>query len=86
MTTTSINQTGQVRISSSDPTTLAGRPGHQLIFSTLPNIGNPISFEILHSWIVIDNKIYVFQYSAESTKFNTYLPTVKHILETLTIE
>jgi len=86
MTTTSINQTGQVRISSSDPTTLAGHPGHQLIFSTLPNIGNPISFEILHSWIVIDNKIYVFQYSAESTKFNTYLPTVKHILETLTIE
>jgi len=86
MTTTSINQTGQVRISSSDPTTLAGRPGHQLIFSTLPNIGNPISFEILHSWTVIDNKIYVFQYSAESTKFNTYLPTVKHILETLTLE
>jgi hypothetical protein len=86
MTTSSINQTGQVTISSSEPTTLAGRPGHQLVFSTLPNIGNPISFEILHSWTVIDNKIYVFQYSAESTKFNTFLPTVKHILETLTIE
>lgn len=86
MTTSSINQTGQVTISSSDPTTLAGRPGHQLVFSTLPNIGNPISFEILHSWTVIDNKIYVFQYSAESARFDTYLPTVKHILETLTIE
>ncbi len=86
MTTSSINQTGQVTISSSEPTTLAGRPGHQLVFSTLPNIGNPISFEILHSWTVIDNKIYVFQYSAESAKFNTFLPTVKHILETLTIE
>jgi hypothetical protein len=86
MTISSINQTGQVRISSSDPTTLAGRPGHQLVFSTLPNIGNPISFEILHSWTVVDNKIYVFQYSAESARFNSYLPTVKHILETLTIE
>ena len=86
MTISSINQTGQVMISSSDPTTLAGRPGHQLVFSTLPNIGNPISFEILHSWTIIDNKIYVFQYSAESARFNTYLPTVKHILETLTIE
>jgi len=86
MTISSINQTDQVTISSSDPTTLAGRPGHQLVFSTLPNIGNPISFEILHSWTVIDNKVYVFQYSAESAKFNTYLPTVKHILETLKIE
>lgn len=86
MTISSINQTGQVTISSSEPTTLAGRPGHQLVFSTLPNMGNPISFEILHSWTVVDNKIYVFQYSAESARFNSYLPTVKHILETLTIE
>jgi len=86
MTISSINQTGQIMISSSDPITLAGRPGHQLVFSTLPNIGNPISFEILHSWTVINNKIYVFQYSVESAKFNTYLPTVKHILESLRIE
>ena len=86
MTKSSINQTGQVTISSSDPITLAGRPGHQLVFSTLPNMGNPISFEILHSWTVIENKIYVFQYSAEGAKFNTFLPTVKHILETLTIK
>ena len=86
MTISSINQTGQVTISSSEPNTLAGRPGHQLVFSTLPNMGNPISFEILHSWTVVDNKIYVFQYSAESARFNSYLPTVKHILETLTIE
>ena len=86
MTTSSLNQTGQIMISSSDPITLAGRPGHQLVFSTLPNMGNPISFEILHSWTVIDNKIYVFQYSVESAKFDTYLPTVKHILESLIIE
>lgn len=86
MTISSLNQTGQIMISSSDPITLAGRPGHQLVFSTLPNIGNPISFEILHSWTVIDNKIYVFQYSVESAKFDTYLPTVKHILESLRIE
>jgi len=86
MTISSLNQTGQIMISSSDPITLAGRPGHQLVFSTLPNMGNPISFEILHSWTVIDNKIYVFQYSVESAKFDTYLPTVKHILESLRIE
>ena len=49
MTMSSLNQTGQIMITSSDPITLAGRPGHQLVFSTLPNMGNPISFEILHS-------------------------------------
>ena len=86
MTMSSLNQTGQIMITSSDPITLAGRPGHQLVFSTLPNMGNPISFEILHSWTVIDNKIYVFQYSVESAKFDTYLPTVKNILESLKIE
>ena len=86
MTISSLNQTGQIIISSSDPITLAGRPGHQLVFSTLPNMGNPITFEILHSWTVKDNKIYVFQYSVESAKFDTHLPTVKNILESLRIE
>ncbi|HJU79463.1 MAG TPA: hypothetical protein VJ599_07875 [Nitrososphaeraceae archaeon] len=86
MTLSSLNQTGQITIRNSDPVTIAGQPAHQLVFSTLPNMGNPISFEILHSWTIIDKKVYVFQYSAESVKFNTHLPTVKHILESLSIE
>lgn len=87
MTLSSLNQTGgQIMISSSDPTTLAGRPGHQIVFSTLPNIGNPGSFKIMHSWTTVDSKVYVFQYSAESSKFDAYLPTVKQILESLRIE
>jgi hypothetical protein len=86
MTLSSLNQTGQVMISSSDPTTLAGRPGHQVVFSTLPNIGNPVSFEIMHSWTTVGSKVYVFQYSAESSKFDAYLSTVKQILESLRIE
>lgn len=86
MTLSSLNQTDQIMISSSDPTTLAGRPGHQVVFSTLPNIGNPVSFQIMHSWITVGNKVYVFQYSAESSKFDAYLPTVKQILESLRIE
>ena len=59
MTISSLNQTGQIMISSSDPITLAGRPGHQLVFSTLPNMGNPISLRY-YIWTVIDNKIYFF--------------------------
>ena len=86
LTLTSLNQTNQVKISSSGPITLAGRPGHQIVFSTLPNIGSPVSFEIMHSWLVAGNKIYVFQYSAESSKFNKQLPTVKQILQSLRID
>ncbi len=86
MTLSSLNQTNQVKILSSDPATLAGHPGYQVVFSTLPNIGNPVSFEIMHSWAALDKKIYVLQYSAESSKFDTYLPTIKQILQSLKIE
>ncbi len=86
MTLSSLNQTQQINISSSNPTTLAGQPGYQVIFSTLPNIGDPISFEIMHSWTAIGNKVYVFQYSVDSSKFDTYLPTVTQILKSLRID
>ena len=86
MTLSSLNQTNQVKILSSEPTTLAGHPGYQVVFSTLPNIGNPVSFEIMHSWISMGKKIYVLQYSAESSKFDTYLPTIKQILQSLRID
>lgn len=86
MTLSSLNETQQINISSSNPTTLAGQPGYQVVFSTLPNMGNPISFEIMHSWTAIGNKVYVFQYSVESSKFDTYLPTVTQILESLRID
>jgi hypothetical protein len=85
-TLSSLNETNQIKISSSGPTTLAGQPGYQVVFSTLPNIGNPISFEIMHSWTAIGNKVYVFQYSVEGSKFDNYLSTVKQILESLRIE
>ncbi len=86
MTLASLNETQQLKVLSSEPTTLAGRPGYQVVFSTLPNIGNPVSFEIMHSWTTVGSKIYVFQYSMESSKFEAYLPTVKQILNSLTID
>ena len=85
MTLSSLNETNQVKILSSNPTTLAGQPGYQVVFSTLPNMGSPVSFKIMHSWTAINNKIYVFEYGVESSKFNTYLPTVKQILDSLKI-
>jgi hypothetical protein len=86
MTLSSLNQTDQIIVSSSNSTTLAGRPGYEVVFSTLPNIGNPATLEIMHSWITVGSKVYVFQYSAESSKFDAYLPAVKQILESLRIE
>ena len=86
MTLSSLNETNQVKILSSNPTTLAGQLGYQVVFSTLPNMGSPVSFKIMHSWTAINNKIYVFEYGVESSKFNTYLPTVKQILDSLKIQ
>ena len=86
MTLSSLNETNQVKILNSNPTTLAGQPGYQVVFSTLPNMGSPVSFKIMHSWTAINNKIYVFEYGVESSKFNTYLPTVKQMLDSLKIE
>jgi hypothetical protein len=40
----------------------------------------------MHSWVAFGKKIYVLQYSAESSKFDTYLPTIKQILQSLKIE
>jgi hypothetical protein len=40
----------------------------------------------MHSWTAIGNKVYVFQYSVESSKFDTYLPTVTQILKSLRID
>jgi hypothetical protein len=85
-TLSSLNETNQIKISSSGPITLAGRPGYQVVFSTLPGIGNPIPFEIMHSWTAVGNKVYVFQYSVDSSKFDSYLSTVKQILDSLRIE
>ena len=86
MTLSSLNETNQVKILNSNPTTLAGQPGYQVVFSTLPNMGSPVSFKIMHSWTAINNKIYVFEYGVESSKFNTYLPTVNQMLDSLKIE
>ena len=84
-TLTSLNSTGQFKVISSDPITLAGRPGYQIILSTLPNLGNPLNFGLMQSWTAVGTKIYQFSYSTESSKFATYLPTVELMLKSLRI-
>ncbi len=84
-TLTSLNSTGQFKVISSDPITLAGRPGYQIILSTLPNLGNPLNFGLMQSWTAVGTKIYLLSYSTESSKFATYLPTVEQMLKSLKI-
>lgn len=85
LTLTSLNSTGQFKVISSDPITLAGRPGYQIILSTLPNLGNPLNFGLMQSWTAVGTKIYLLSYSTESSKFATYLPTVEQMLKSLKI-
>lgn len=84
-TLTSLNSTGQFKVISSDPITLAGRPGYQIILSTLPNLGNPLNFGLMQSWTAVGTKIYLLSYSTESSKFATYLPTVEQMVKSLKI-
>jgi len=85
LTLTSLNRTGQFKVISSDPTTLAGRPGYQIILSTLPNMENPLDFGLMQSWTAVGTKIYLLSYSTESSKFATYLTTVEQMLKSLRI-
>lgn len=85
LTLSSLNRTGQFKVISSDSVTLAGRPGYQIILSTLPNLGNPLNFGLMQSWTAVGTKIYQFSYSTESSKFATYLPTVELMLKSLRI-
>ena len=85
LTLTSLNGTGQFKVIGSDPITLAGRPGYQITLSTLPSMGNPLNFGLMQSWTAVGNKIYLFSYSTESSKFATYLPTVEQMLKSLMI-
>ncbi len=85
LTLSSINRTGNFKVSSSNPVTLAGRPGYQVALTTLPNAGNPLNFGIMQSWTAVGTKIYFLSYSTEVSKFATYLPTVEEMLKSLRI-
>ena len=92
-TLAALDQQG-IKVSESNAFTLAGKPGHRIVFSPPPpqppqnnNQGDPqVSISIMQAWTTIGSKVYLISYSAEESKFQKYLPTVERMLNSLQIQ
>ena len=93
-TLSALEQQG-IQVEQSSSKTLAGKPGHTITFSPSNSLSGPYSqappqqslptFKVMQSWTVIDNKIYLMSFTAESSKFANYLATAQKIMDSLQI-
>ena len=86
MTLTDIEQQG-LQVNESDVFTLAGNPGHRIIFSPPPPPQTtPITFSVMQVWTTINDKIYLLSYNAEGSEFQKNLPVVEQMLNSLQVQ
>jgi hypothetical protein len=83
ITLAAVKQQG-LELSESSAFTLAGKPGHRIIFS--PPINAPITLNVMQAWTTIDDKVYLLSYNAEGSEFQNYLPIVRQMLNSLQIQ
>ena len=85
-----------IKVDSSGSKTLAGKEGYSITFvptsiSAGPYTQSPSqpqespTFKVMQTWTAIDNKIYLMSFTAEASKFNTYLVTAEKIFGSLKI-
>jgi hypothetical protein len=84
MTLREIEQQG-LEVNESNAFTLAGNPGHRIIFTPPPQ-AVPVSLSVMQVWTVINDKVYLLAYTADSSKFQINLPLVQHMLDSLQVE
>ena len=93
-TLAALDQQG-IKVSESNAFTLAGKPGHRIVFSPPqpqpPQNNNnqgdaQLSISIMQAWTTIGSKVYLLSYSAEESKFQKYMPTVQQMLSSLQIQ
>lgn len=75
----------QLNITNSNPTNIAGNPGYRVIYSMAPTTNSTIELRTLEIWTVLNSKVYLISYTADTTKFNKYLPQVNQMLNSLRI-
>lgn len=85
MTLSSLNGSQQFGIISSEPVTLASKPGYQVILSTLPSMQNPIPFGLMNTWTAVGNHLYLLSYSTDSSEFARHLPVVEKMISSFKI-
>jgi eukaryotic-like serine/threonine-protein kinase len=77
-----------IKVDESSTSTLAGNPSQRITFSP-PNPesqNTSINFKVMQTWTVIDNKVYLLSFSADTSKFANYLPIVENMLKSLQIQ
>jgi hypothetical protein len=90
-TLAALDQQG-IQISDSSDFTLAGKPGHRIVFSPPEPRGQgsqdvpQVSISIMQTWTTIGNKVYLLSYSAEDSKFQKYLPIVEQMLKSVQVQ
>jgi hypothetical protein len=84
MTLTEIEQQG-LEVNESNAFTLAGNPGHRIIFTPPPQ-AVPVSLSVMQVWTVINDKVYLLAYTAEGSEFQNNLSLVQQMLDSLQVQ
>lgn len=67
------NSSDELVINGSEPTTLAGYPGHAVLLGTIdPDLGN-VTYYTVNIWTVHNNNVYALTYEGSESKLGTYL-------------
>jgi serine/threonine-protein kinase len=77
-----------IKVDESSASTLAGKPAQRITFSP-PNPQNPnipLNFKVMQIWTVIDNKVYLLSFNADTSRFSNHMPTVQKMLDSLKIQ
>lgn len=71
-----LNQSSDIQVVGTNQYVLDGNPANITVYSSFsPFIGNGTRFDNLAAWTVIDgSKVFLVTYSAEATKYRTFLP------------
>jgi Bacterial Ig domain len=68
-----------LQINESSAFTLADNPAHRVVYA------NNTRFEVMESWTIKDDKVYVIVYVAEASKYSGYLPIIQRMLDSFGI-
>ena len=77
-----LNQSSVKSLVPQAKTTLAGSPGHELVYTN-----NEESFHLktLEVWTTIGDHTYLLIYKAEATKYSSYLPIIQRMLDSFKV-
>jgi hypothetical protein len=86
VTLAALEQQG-IKIDNSAAHTLAGNPGYSITFSPSNQTSQSgLDFKMMQAWTVIDNKVYLLSFNADTSKFDAFLPTAQKIIDSLQVQ